>query len=374
MRIIADENMPLVAELFTGHEVVTLPGRRIARADLMAADALLVRSVTRVDRALLEGTPVRFVGTATIGTDHIDLADMAELGIQVASAPGCNARAVGEYVVTALAVIGASQGWMPDGRVIGVVGLGNTGRQTVALARAMGYRVLGCDPFVHLPDVEQVEFAELLKRADILSLHVPLTRDGSHPTWHMVDAGVLAPLRPDTVLINACRGEVVDGQALLAALGRRQNLTAVLDVWEGEPRPMPELLAVAALGTPHIAGYSQEGKWRGSEMVYRRFCEFFGQSPQPQNGRLWPSLSQPALSSTAANTATRLAEILQQACPVLRDDRALRGTLEASDPGAAFDALRRGYPPRREFPAHRVALPGGDPLRPLLAALGFGMI
>jgi erythronate-4-phosphate dehydrogenase len=373
VRIIADENMPLVAELFAGHEVVRLPGRAISRNDLLKADALLVRSVTRVDRALLQGTPVRYVGTATIGTDHIDLAAMAELGVRVTSAPGCNARAVAEYVVAALSIVGAGQGWVPAERTLGVVGLGNTGRQTVALARALGCRVLGCDPFVSLPGTEQVDFAELLERADVISLHVPLTRDGSHPTWHMVDADVLSRLQIGAVLINVCRGEVVDGQALLAALERRADLTAVLDVWEGEPCLAPELLAATRLGTPHIAGYSQEGKWRGSEMVYRGFCEFFGQSPLPQTSHLWPTSPLPELVPTAATTGTRLAEVLEQACPLTRDDMALRASLAAPDRAIAFDTLRRDYPPRREFTAHHVRLPEDDPLRPLLTALGFRM-
>ncbi|MDF3030944.1 MAG: erythronate-4-phosphate dehydrogenase [Moraxellaceae bacterium] len=371
MQIVADENMPLVAELFAAHEVRRLPGRAISAGDLQAADALLVRSVTRVDRSLLEGTPVRFVGTATIGTDHIDLPAMAGLGIHVASAPGCNARAVGEYVATALAILAAEQGWQPGQRTLGVVGLGNTGRQVVALACALGFRVLGCDPFVCQPDIEQLPFAELVERADILSFHVPLVREGSHPTWRMADARVLSGLCPGAVLINACRGEVVDGAALLAALHSGRDLTAVLDVWEGEPRIQPDLLAAVALGSPHVAGYSQEGKWRGTEMVHRAFCEFFGQSATTTSGRLWPAADLEVQLPVAGDPGARLAAILRQACPIPRDLKALRDSMSAPDRGAAFDALRRDYPPRREFTAWRARLPGSDPLRQTLAALGF---
>lgn len=372
MRVVADENMPLVAECLAGHEVVRLPGRRLCREDLRQADALLVRSVTRVDAALLEGTPVRFVGTATIGTDHLDLAALAGLGIQVASAPGCNARAVGEYVATVLASLAAGQGWDPAGRTLGVVGLGNTGRQVLALARVLGLRVLGCDPHVTLPGVEAVTLPELLDRADIISLHVPLVRGGAHPTLHLIDAAALARLPDNAVLVNASRGEVLAGAALAAALASRPGLTAVLDVWEGEPRVDPGLLARVRYGSPHVAGYSQEGKWRGTAMVCAALCAHFGLAPPPPLATLLAAMPAPAPLQPAAGTdRQRLAALLQQACPLPRDDAALRASLAEADPAAAFDALRRHYPARREFTAQRVALPAGDALWPLLRELGF---
>lgn len=372
MRVVADENMPLVAECLAGHDVRRLPGRSLRREDLRDADALLVRSVTRVDAALLADTPVRFVGTATIGTDHLDLPALAGLGIRIAAAPGCNARAVGEYVATVLASLAAEQGRDLAGRTLGVVGLGNTGRQVLALARILGLRVLGCDPHVTLPDVEAVTLPELLERADIVSLHVPLLRGGTHPTWHLLDAAALARLSDTAVLINACRGEVVDGAALAAALAARPGLTAVLDVWEGEPRVDAGLLARVRYGSPHVAGYSQEGKWRGTAMVCAALCAQFGLAPPPPLESLLTAMPAPApLLPAAGDDRQRLAALLQQACPLPRDDAALRASLAAADPAAAFDALRRHYPPRREFTAQRVALPAGDPLWPLLHALGF---
>jgi erythronate-4-phosphate dehydrogenase len=372
MRIVADENMPLLAEFFADCEIRRRPGRAITRADLSGADALLVRSVTRVDRALLEGTPVRFVGTATIGTDHIDLAAMAALGVQVAAAPGCNARAVGEYVATVLASLAAEQGWVPAARTLGVVGLGNTGRQVAALARVLGFRVLGCDPFVTAEGGELRPLAALLAEADIISLHVPLTRDGAHPTFHLVDAQVLAELPDHAILINASRGAVVANAALAAALAARPGLTAVLDVWEGEPRVDAGLLQQVRFGTPHVAGYSQEGKWRGTEAVYRAFCAFRGRQPTLALDAVLPSAPPPPLAVPAGTPAARLCAVLQQACPLPRDDAALRASMAAADRGAAFDELRRQYPSRREFTAHRLHLPAGDELWPMLAALGFG--
>lgn len=372
MRIVADENMPLVPECLVGHQIRRLPGRALRREDLLEADALLVRSVTRVDRALLEGTPVRFVGTATIGTDHIDSAALADLGIRMAAAPGCNARAVGEYVVTALASLAAEQGWDPAGRTLGLVGLGNTGRAVVALARALGFRVLGCDPFVTLPGLPQLPFEALLREVDILSLHVPLVREGAHPTWRLLDAAALARLPADAILINACRGEVVAGADLLAALQARPGLTAVLDVWEGEPRVDPALLQRVRFGTPHVAGYSQEGKWRGTEAVCRALCATFDlPAPRPLTDLLADLPAPPPLVATAAPPAVLLGELLQQACPLARDDAALRRAVAGPDAAAAFDALRRDYFPRREFTARRVVLPAGHPLWPVLVGLGF---
>lgn len=372
MRIIADENMPLVAECLPGHPLRRLPGRGLRREDLLQADALLVRSVTRVDAGLLAGTPVRFVGTATIGTDHIDLPALAGLGVAVASAPGCNARAVGEWVATVLAALAAERARPLAGLTLGVVGLGNTGRAVLALARVLGLRVLGCDPFVALPGVDQVTLPELLAASDVVSLHVPLTRDGPHPTFHLLDAPALARLRDDAILINACRGEVVAGDALASALAARPGLTAVLDTWDGEPRVEASLLARVRYGSPHIAGYSQEGKWRGTAMVAAALCRHFGlPAPAPLEDLLATMPAPPPLRPEGATPAARLASVLQQACAVARDDAALRDAIAGPEPEAAFDALRRHYPPRREFSAHTVVLPPGDVLAPLLAGLGF---
>lgn len=374
MRLLADENMPLVAEFFGElGELRRLPGRGITAADVAAADVLLLRSVTRVDAALLGDSALRFVGTATIGTDHLDLAALAARGVRVASAPGCNARAVGEYVATVLAVLAAEQGWAPATRTLGVVGLGNTGRQVVALARVLGLRVLGCDPAVSLPGVESRTLPDLLDEADILSFHVPLTRQGPHPTFHLMDAAGLARLRPGTLLINSSRGEVVDNHALLAELAKPdRGLTAVLDVWEGEPRLMPALLARVRFGSPHVAGYSQEGKWRGTEMIYRALCEALGRPATLSLQALQPA-GLPAVLAVDAGLPLPglLAAVLSRACDLARDDAALRASLKAPDPALAFDRLRKDYPVRREFTAHRVDLPAGHAAWPTLLALGF---
>lgn len=374
MRLLADENMPLLAEFFGGlGQLRTLPGRDIRAADVQDADVLLLRSVTAVNRELLAGSKVRWVGTATIGTDHVDTEALRERGIVLASAPGCNARAVGEYVATALAMLAQEQGWRAQERTLGVVGLGNTGSAVVALAGLLGFRVLGCDPLVRRSDIPVLTLPELLAEADIVSLHVPLTTEGEHATRYMLGRRELAGLRTGSILVNSSRGSVVDNEALERSLREQPGrLTAVLDVWEGEPRLSAGLLQRVHTGTPHVAGYSQEGKWRGTAMLYEQLCGFLGQPPVRALEQVRPALLPPPLSvGSGLSVAAVLASVMLQACPLRRDDEALRASMRHADPAAAFDALRKHYPPRREFTAQRVILPAAHAAWPVLSALGF---
>lgn len=374
MHLLADENMPLLPEFYSGlGDLRTAPGRAIRPADIKGVDALLVRSVTRVSRELVQDSSLRWVGTATIGTDHLDLAALHERGITVASAPGCNARAVGEYVATALALLAHEQDWRPQEKTLGIVGLGNTGKAVAALAAVLGFRVLGCDPHVTLPGVPGRSLQDLVAEADILTLHVPLIKDGPYATQHLIDAAVLAALPVNRILLNCSRGSVVDNAALLACLRRQPGrLTAVLDVWEGEPMLMPALLDEVRIGTPHVAGYSQEGKWRGTAMLYEQLCRFLAVPATVQLQQVQPAdLPPPLLVDLGLSVPATLAAVLLQACPLLRDDAALRASMATPDPAAAFDALRKNYPPRREFTAQRLTLPANHAAWPVLAALGF---
>lgn len=374
MRLLADENMPLLAEFFGGlGELRTLPGRHMSPQDVQAADILLVRSVTHVSRELVAGSGLRWVGTATIGTDHIDKAVLSEQGIALASAPGCNARAVGEYVVTAMAMLAHEQGWQPSQRTLGIIGLGNTGSAVARLAAAMGFRLLGCDPAVQLPGVPSRTLPELLAEADILTLHVPLLKDGPHPTRHLLGEAELSALKPGSILLNCSRGSVVDNAALDRLLAARPGqLTAMLDVWEGEPRLSASLLEKVHTGTPHVAGYSQEGKWRGTAMLYQQLCDFLGQPETVRLESVQPAgLPAPLAVDATLSTPAVLAAVLLQACPLRRDDDDLRASVKTADPAAAFDALRKNYPPRREFTAQRVILPADHSAWPVLSALGF---
>lgn len=378
MLIVADENMPLVEALFAPlGEVVRRPGRQMQAADVREADVLLVRSVTRVTQELLEGSRVRFVGTATIGTDHIELAALQARGITLASAPGCNARAVAEYVLTCLYLLADEQGWAPQERTVGVVGLGNVGRQVAGLLQTAGFRVAGCDPFLEqspVPGVELGTLDELIGSCDILSLHTPLTRSGLHPTFHLLNEGRLKCLRTGQILLNAGRGEVIDNAALLACLGQGSAPTVVLDVWEGEPRVMPALLDRVRLGSPHVAGYSQEGKWRGTAMVHEAYCRFAGIVPTVALSTL-DLPKGPALACPQADTLSRLlARLSGQLCEVVRDDTALRASLAEPDPALAFDRLRRDYPPRFEFASCTISGPVRPEWRAALSALGLHLV
>lgn len=380
MRLLADENIPLLDPFFASFgEIRRLPGRSIDRAAVMDADALLVRSVTRVDRALLEGSPVRFVGTCTIGTDHLDLAYFAEAGIAWSSAPGCNARGVVEYVLGALLALAERHGAELAARTYGVVGAGQVGGRLVELLRGLGWRVLVCDPPRQAAEGgDFVALEEIIRRCDVISLHTPLTREGSDATWHLLDGARLDSLKPGCWLINASRGAVVDNAALKAHLAGGADLEVVLDVWEGEPLVDAELAPLCRLATPHIAGYSLDGKLRGTEQIYQAFCAWRG---EPASVRLAELLPAPWLGELvlheSADPAWALATLCRAVYDPRRDDadfrRSLVGAAEARRAG--FDALRKHYPMRRELPELRVRLEGeGQELRRQLAALGVQLV
>ncbi|HEX9951608.1 MAG TPA: 4-phosphoerythronate dehydrogenase, partial [Rubricoccaceae bacterium] len=271
LRIVCDANIPAAEDAFGRLGTVRLlPGHGITRAALQDADVLLVRSVTRVDASLLEGTPVRFVGTATAGVDHVDTEALARLGVAFASAPGSNATSVVEYVLASLLEVAVSDGVELPGKVLGVVGAGAVGGRLVPRARALGMEVLVCDPpraDAGHTDHDYRPLGDVLAEADIVTLHTPLTAPGESPwpTRAMIGAEALAAMRTGAVLVNAARGAIVDGDALLAARSRLSAI--VLDCWPGEPAPAPALVAAADLATPHIAGYSAEGKLNGTVMV-----------------------------------------------------------------------------------------------------------
>lgn len=366
--IIADENMPAL-ELFSGlGEVRTVPGRPLPRAALTGAQALLVRSVTRVDEALLAGTSVRFVGSATIGTDHVDLDYLARAGIRFAHAPGCNAMAVAEYVLQAVLAWALDNGRALQRLRVGLVGLGNVGRSVAGLLEAVGCTVVASDP----PQVEAgaqtavpLGTLEQVLACDVISLHVPLTTAGPHPTHHLLDAARLAALTPAQLLINTCRGPVIDNRALLARLEAGQGPVTVLDVWEQEPQVPPALLAAVWRGSPHIAGYSVEGKVRGTWMLYRALGQWLGVDasramPQQAPVRAW--------EAPVASMADLLA-LLRTAYRPEEDHRLLReamglppegGSRETWMPltdvtrGTNFDQLRKTYRVRHETAGLRV--------------------
>lgn len=372
MRIVADENIPLLDEFFAGFgEIQRLPGRAIDHAALADAELLLVRSVTRVDRALLQGSPVRFVGTCTIGTDHLDLDYFQQAGIGWASAPGCNARGVVDYVLGSLLVLAEQQGVALPTRTYGVVGAGQVGARLVEVLRGLGWRVLVCDPPRQAAEGgDFVGLEQLLAECDVLSLHTPLDRT----THHLLDAARLAQLKPGTWLINASRGAVVDNAALRELLGRRGDLQAVLDVWEGEPQVDVELAGLCRIATPHIAGYSLDGKLRGTAQIYQAACRYFGWAEAVSLDELMPEpwLGELGLDA-GADPAWALATLCRAVYDPRRDDADFRRSLQgdAASRRAAFDGLRKHYPMRREIDGLRVHIQGEAPqLLQLVRALG----
>lgn len=367
LRIVADENMPGLAMFDALGTVVTRSGRALSAQDLGQTDVLLVRSVTRVDAALLEGSPVRFVGSATIGTDHIDLPWLGRAGIGFAHAPGCNAMAVAEYTLQAVLEWLIAVDRDVTGLTVGVVGCGNVGSRVVALMRALGATVLCCDPPLQRRG-EQVDGGwqtlDAVLGCDIVSLHVPLSTEGEDPTWHLISRARLELLTPQQLLINTCRGPVVDNQALVDM--RCEQLAAlVLDVWETEPLVAPALFQRVLRGTPHIAGYSAEGRWRGSRMVLQGLQRWLGRhdggsEPEPVNSEWLQPVSSLADLLALLRSRYRLAD----------DHLALAASLREPEPGKAFDLLRKQYPHRHEMRGTLVRGPVSASLLPVLSELG----
>lgn len=348
MKIIADENMPMVRELFAGFGVVeTFPGRELGPEQVKDADVLLVRSVTPINEALLNGSSVGFVGSATIGTDHVDLAYLDQQGIQFANAPGCNANAVVQYVLSVLFSLRAD--WMSQ--TVGIVGCGNVGGQLYQTLHNLGVDCLCYDPFlensngspaVNLP---LVSFDEVLQ-ADILCLHTPLTKDGPYPTFHLFNEDVLSRLGDNLLLINAGRGAVVDNSALLHLLPYRSWQVA-LDVWENEPNIAIPLLERVDIGTPHIAGYSDDGKVNGTTMIRDAFCRWRGVDvPETVSGQV----------VSYALEVGSLSEAVLATFDVLAEDRRMREVLlsHSVDVSQGFDQLRKSCPKRLEFHHYQV--------------------
>lgn len=380
MRIVADENIPLLDEFFAGFgEIQRLPGRAIDRAAVANADVLLVRSVTCVDRAMLQGSPVRFVGTCTIGTDHLDLDYFSEAGIAWSSAPGCNARGVVDYVLGSLLVLGERLGAELAQRTYGVVGAGQVGERLIKVLRGLGWRVLVCDPPRQRAEGgDYVSLQHIIEQCDVISLHTPLTRDGEFATRHLLDAELLEQLRQGTWLLNASRGEVLDTAALCALLQRGADLHVVLDVWEGEPLVDLELAALCHIATPHIAGYSLEGKLRGTAQIYQAFCRAQGIEAMISLESLTPRRWLQRLSIAAgSDPAWALATVCRAIYDPRRDDADLRRSLVVDEQArkAGFDLLRKRYPVRREIEGLDVQLEGSDePLSALISALGARVI
>jgi erythronate-4-phosphate dehydrogenase len=279
MKVIVDNKIPYIKEAINriADEVVFLPGADFTKEAVKDADALIVRTRTRCNRELLEGTQVKFIATATIGYDHIDTEYCREAGITWTNCPGCNAGSVEQYVRSVLGLLQRKKGFDLKNATIGVVGVGHVGSRVARTAKLLGMRVLLNDP----PRADKgetgfVDLATIARECDVITFHTPLIQEGIYSTYHLVDKDFLFSLKRAPYLINSSRGEVVDTASLLASLAAGKVKDVVIDTWENEPRISRDLLEAAFLATPHIAGYSADGKANATRMSLEALCRFFG--------------------------------------------------------------------------------------------------
>jgi len=375
MKILADENIPLVKEFFQSiGEVTTRPGRTMINDNTLDVSALLVRSVTNVDESLLKGSKVDFVGTCTIGVDHLDQQWLQDNQIAYSSAPGCNANSVVEYVYAALCHLDVN--WLD--KKFGIIGCGNVGGLLHKRLKLQGVNCYCYDPLLtpeHNPDLTSLE--EVLA-CDIISMHTPLTKNGEHPSFHLINSPELKQLKSGAVLLNCGRGPVINNADLLQFLTERKDVHVVLDVWEPEPNISLDLLDKVALGSPHIAGYSYDGKLKGTEMIYQALCSHLKKPANLSIKDLVPPLSNNQLTALPnAKVWQQVKQLISQVYSIENDDKNLRLLAQNAregkqDFGAGFDGLRKTYPIRREFQNYEV-INADQQTAKWLEILGFGV-
>ena len=360
IKIIADANIPFVAECFSSiGEVTVVGGREITSGVVTDADVLLVRSITPVGAELLDGSRVRFVATATIGFDHIDVDYLRRNNIGFASAPGSNANSAAEYVIAGLLEIGQKYDLDLEGKSIGIIGVGNVGGRVAKKCAALGMRLFLNDPPLQRQtgDAKYLPLKELFD-CDFITLHTPLTFEGPDKTFHLADENFFKSLREKCVFVNASRGGVVDSGALKKAIRSNRTKAVVLDVWEGEPNIDMELLEMVDIGTPHIAGYSLDGKIAGLIMIYNSVCEHFAIEPKFEAEDFLPEPDVPELkvNPDIGKEQQALFDAVRRIYRIDRDDARLRLILDepADKRGSYFDSLRKNYPQRREFKNTRI--------------------
>lgn len=344
----------------------------------MDADALIIRSKTKATEELLQGTPVKFVGTATAGTDHIDADYLQQREIYWCAAPGCNANSVSEYLVAGLLTLGHRHGFNLEGKTIGVIGCGNVGSRVVKKCHALGMNVVRNDPPLSAvsadPDFQPLE--NLLAESDIVTLHVPLVKHKPWPTARLADYTFFEQLKPGALFINAARGDVCDYDALMAAKSGGAVSRTILDVWSPEPSFRPDVLKLADLASPHIAGHSYEGKLNGTVACYNELCNFFEIQKDWDIAASLPAPEVPTLGIDCRGREDEeiLREIIHPIYTIEDDDRLIREAAVHCEVERArnFDALRKDYRIRREFHNTEVSLENAPhELKRKVSGLGF---
>lgn len=370
LTIVADDKIPFLKGLLEPFGTVRyLPGSKISRTDLLDADALITRTRTKCNETLLAGTKVRFIASATIGFDHIDTEYCAQNNIFWTNAPGCNAESVAQYITFILLQDAVKQKSSLQGKTLGIIGVGNVGSRIARNGRALGMRVLLNDPPRARKEGKEnfTDLEVLLKESDYISCHTPLNMGGEDNSFHLADVSFFASMKKDAFFINSSRGEVCDNGALKKALLTKQIRAAALDVWENEPAVDRELLALLQCATPHIAGYSADGKSNGTAMSILSFLKYFSleerfdcallqKPPVPENVSI-------ILNEDLSETE-QLFQAVRSAYDIGEDDLHLREKV------GDFEKLRASYPFRREFDSYRIEN-GSAHLRKILGELRF---
>ncbi|RYZ78814.1 MAG: 4-phosphoerythronate dehydrogenase, partial [Moraxellaceae bacterium] len=337
-------------------EVTTRPGRTMSNHDALVASALLVRSVTNVNQSLLQSSTVNFVGTCTIGVDHLDQKWLQDNHIAFSSAPGCNANSVVEYVYAALCHLDIN--WLD--KKFGIIGCGNVGGLLYKRLKLQGVDCYCYDPLRAPEDNPDLTSLEKVLNCDIISMHTPLTKTGEYPSFHLIELAELQQLKTGAVLLNCGRGPVINNNDLQQFLTERNDVRVVLDVWEPEPDISLDLLDKVALGSPHIAGYSYDGKLKGTEMIYQALCKHLNKPSELSVQNLVPPLANNQLQLTTTQTAwEQVKQLVAQVYAISNDDKRLRELAQRARKGEdnlaiGFDSLRKHYPVRREFQNYQV--------------------
>ncbi len=353
MKIVIDDKIPYIRGAFEPFaEVVYLPGSKTTPEVVKDADAIVTRTRTKCNRELLEGSKVKFIATATIGYDHIDTDYCERAGIEWTNAPGCNAESVNQYIASALFSYSMKKRFDLKEKTIGIVGVGHVGSRVARHCETIGMKVLLNDPpreRVEGPE-QFVSLETIQKEADIITFHVPLNMKGEDATFHMVDEKFIQNLKKQLLLINSCRGEVFNSAAIKNALKNGVISGLIADCWENEPDIDLELLKMADYGTPHIAGYSKDGKANGTKMSVQAISRFFNlgiDNWEPENVEL-PEKTTIKIDGNQRREYSILAEAVLSTYDIENDDEALKENPQL------FEKLRGGYPVRREFDSYTV--------------------